>query len=226
MLVYRASKDESHRPPGPNRALIAELRQQGITDGRVLRAMERIPRDRFVPDELTASAWANVALAIPHGQTISQPFVVALMTQALALKPTDRVLEIGTGSGYQAAILSALVHEVITIERIPELAATAIVRLQSLGIDNVRSMVGDGSRGWAAGAPYDAIMVTAGTPQAPEALIEQLSQDDGRMVIPLGPAGDERLTLFRKNHGTLTSHDLGGVRFVPLIRGRTGEDHS
>jgi protein-L-isoaspartate(D-aspartate) O-methyltransferase len=199
------------------RALLFELRRQGIVDERVLEAMSAIPRSLFVEPELRDSAWKNVALAIPHRQTISQPFVVALMTQALGLNGSERVLEVGTGSGYQAAILARLVREVITIERISELAATAVERFELLGIRNVTSFVGDGSQGWEPAAPYDAIMVTAGARKAPGALFEQLRSDGGRMVMPVGWRINQHLKLFRKVDGVLDSTDLGGVRFVPLI---------
>lgn len=204
-------------------ALLAELRRQGIRDERVLAALERIPRDRFVESNCKDSAWANIALGIPCGQTISQPFVVALMTLSLELSGNERVLEVGTGSGYQAAVLAELAREVITIERIPELAASAVARFETLGIGNIVSIVGDGSDGWAAGAPYDAIIVTAGARELPAELLDQLDPDHGRLVIPLGPATDERLTLFRMDRGARTRHDLGSVRFVPLIRDRQRE---
>lgn len=224
--MSHTNREGQHRAPSPRELLIAELRQQGITDERVLAAMQHVPRDRFVPPELAASAWDNVALAIPHGQTISQPFVVALMTQSLALEPDDRVLEIGTGSGYQSAILAELARDVVTIERIPALAESAATLLDSLGIDNVRSIIGDGSQGWRQGAPFDAIIVTAGARDVPVALIEQLSRIDGRMVIPLGPPENERLTLFQMKNGKFTRSDLGGVRFVPLIPAQHEEQHS
>ncbi len=188
--------------------------------------MAHVPREQFVEHELRLAAWENVALAIPHGQTISQPFVVALMTQALALDGRERVLEIGTGSGYQAAILAALVREVVTIERIPALAALAVERLDALGIHNIVSIVGDGSDGWQPGAPFDAIMVTAGARTEPTELLGQLSPEHGRMVIPIGPSDGERLTLFRMVNGELIRQDLGSVRFVPLIRDHTREQDS
>ncbi len=183
----------------------------------MLDALDRVPRGFFVEPDLRASAWDNVALPIPYDQTISQPFVVALMTQALALTGPERVLEVGTGSGYQAAVLAQLVREVITIERIPALAETAVMRFDALGIRNVLSVVGDGSAGWEPGAPYDAIMVTAGARAVPAPLLEQLSGSDGRMVIPVGPADGEHLRRFRKQGNEISSIDLGAVRFVPLI---------
>jgi protein-L-isoaspartate(D-aspartate) O-methyltransferase len=206
--------------------LLDELRRQGITDERVIEAMDRAPRAFFLDPELASEAWRNVALAIPHQQTISQPFVVALMTQALALDGSERVLEVGTGSGYQAAILSELAREVITIERIPALAAAAGARFDALGIRNIISIVGDGSSGWAPAAPYDAIMVTAGARTEPTELLAQLAPEHGRMVIPIGPTDGERLILFRKNQGALSRQDLGSVRFVPLIRDHSEEQES
>lgn len=206
--------------------LLTELRRLGINDERVLDAIVRVPRDRFVEPEFRKSAWENVALAIPHGQTISQPFVVALMSQALALDGSERVLEIGTGSGYQTAVLAHLAREIVTIERIPALATSALERFAALGIEHVVSIVGDGSDGWAPGAPYDAIMVTAGARETPDALLAQLSPAHGRMVAPIGPSDGERLTLIQMDNGARTWHDLGSVRFVPLIRDQTREQHS
>jgi protein-L-isoaspartate(D-aspartate) O-methyltransferase len=219
-------RDRSEQPNelARRRGLLDQLRRQGIHDERVLDAMDRIPRARFVEPTLRDSAWENIALAIPKGQTISQPSVVALMTQALALDGTERVLEVGTGSGYQAAVLSLLAREVVSIERIPELAASAVARFEELEIRNVLSIVGDGSDGWEPGAPYDAIIVTAAARQLPRELLAQLDSVHGRMVIPLGPVDDEHLTLLRMTDGLLTRKDLGGVRFVPLIRDRHGEN--
>jgi len=179
--------------------------------------MEHVPRSFFLDDDQQASAWENIALSISCQQTISQPLVVALMTQALELDGTERVLEVGTGSGYQAAILAQIAREVISIERIPELAEAAANRLSSLGISNVSTIVGDGSSGWESGAPYDAIMVTAGARSVPIALLDQLSESNGRMVIPVGPVEDEHLRRLRKQGCNVNATDLGAVRFVPLI---------
>lgn len=207
----------SRRAVERKRTLLRALRRQGITNERVLDAMDRVPREFFVEAEQVESAWDNTALAIPHRQTISQPFVVALMTQALELAGDERVLEIGTGSGYQAAVLSWLARDVVTIERIPELAEAAVERFEALGIQNVLSIVGDGSAGWEPGAPYDAIIVTAGARSIPSALLDQLSDSNGRMVIPVGPEDNEHLRRLRKQGARVTSTDLGAVRFVPLI---------
>lgn len=210
-----------HQPPRREakrkQALLGELRQQGITDERVLDAMERVPRSLFVESASRDVAWENRALEISHAQTISQPFVVALMSQALALTGSERVLEIGTGSGYQTAVLSLMAHEVVTIERIEALAEVAQSRFEQLGLRNITSIVGDGSKGWSPGAPYDAIMVTAGARSIPPALLEQLSDAGGRMVIPVGNENHEHLRGLHKQNGAFDTTDLGAVRFVPLI---------
>src|SRR5262245_6918002 len=172
--------------PHPDRdkaitALLAELRRQGIRDERVLAAIGRVPRERFVPEASRDQAWANVALPIGAGQTISQPYVVALMTEALRIAGQERVLEVGTGSGYQAAILAELAAEVVTVERHPKLAASALTLLRELGYDRIRVAVGDGTTGWPEGAPYDRIIVTAGAPRVPLPLLAELSRDGGRL---------------------------------------------
>ena len=199
----------------------AHRRHGGIRDERVLEAMGRIPREAFVPEELRARAYEECALPIAADQSISQPYVVALMTDALSLTGDERVLEIGTGSGYQLAVLRQLADHVTSIERIPELAETARRTLASIGIEDVAIHVGDGSLGWPADAPYDAIVVTAGAPSAPPALLEQLAVD-GRLVLPVGGRGSERLVrIMRRSDGLLTHDDLGAVAFVPLV-GRQG----
>jgi protein-L-isoaspartate(D-aspartate) O-methyltransferase len=202
-------------------ALVVELRRQGIRDERVLEAIGRVPRDRFLPEASHDQAWANVALPIGAGQTISQPYVVALMTSALELSGRERVLEVGTGSGYQAAILAELAAEVMTIERHTSLAAAARALLQELGYGNVHVVVGDGTGGWPAGAPYDRIIVTAGAPRVPPPLLEQLSSDSGRLVIPVGQPQDQVLLSVVRQGDRTTEQPLGPVRFVPLI-GRAG----
>ena len=202
-------------------ALIAELRRQGIRDERVLEAIGRVPRDRFIPKASHDQAWDNVALPIGAGQTISQPYVVALMTAALQLSGWERVLEVGTGSGYQAAILAELAAEVITIERHASLATAARSLLQEFGYGNVHVVVGDGTGGWPAGAPYDRIIVTAGAPRVPPPLLEQLSSDGGRLVIPVGQPQDQVLLAIVRQGDRTTEQPLGPVRFVPLI-GRAG----
>jgi protein-L-isoaspartate(D-aspartate) O-methyltransferase len=202
-------------------ALIGELKRQGIRDERVLAAIAKVPRERFVPDASRDQAWANVALPIGVGQTISQPYVVALMTTALGLSGQQRVLEIGTGSGYQAAILAELAAEVVTVERHASLAAAARMLLAELGYVNVRVVVGDGTTGWPADAPYDRIIVTAGAPRVPLPLIAELSGDGGRLVIPVGEADDQVLLVVERHGDRTTEQPLGPVRFVPLI-GRAG----
>jgi len=187
---------------------------------RVLRAIESVRRERFVPDGAQPYAYENVPLAIGHGQTISQPFIVALMTDLLEPEPGDRMLEIGTGSGYQAAVLAELVDEVYTIEIIPELAQTASARLESLGYDNVRVKAGDGWHGWPEAAPFDGIIVTAVDEQVPPRLLEQLAPG-GRLVLPLGPSmGGQMLSVISRNaEGETARDDVLPVQFVPL----TGE---
>ncbi len=196
------------------------LHLQEVSDPEVLRAMHSVPREEFVPENLRRSAYDDRALPIACGQTISQPAVVAFMTERLGLRADHRVLEIGTGSGYQAAVLAAIVREVFTVERIPALADAAALRLARLGIDNVRVRTGDGTEGWPEAAPFDAIMVTAATAEVPDALVAQLG-DGGRLILPLGgPADDQVLVLLeRQPGGILHRQELWPVRFVPLITG-------
>jgi protein-L-isoaspartate(D-aspartate) O-methyltransferase len=205
------------RPDEERQAMVhTQLACRGISDERVLEAMARVPRHEFVPEEWRAQAYEDRALPIEEGQTISQPFIVALMAQALALRGDERVLEIGTGSGYAAAVLSRLAAEVYTIERWPALAEMAERRLHDLGFTNVHVYVGDGTAGLPAYAPFDAIVVAAAAPWAPKPLREQLS-DGGRLVIPVG-GRDEQLLLRLTRTGTLARTErLSGVRFVPLI---------
>jgi len=198
------------------RELVAELKALGISDPRVLAAMERVPRHLFVPPEFLPYAYEDRPLPIGAGQTISQPYIVALSTQALELSPTDRVLEIGTGSGYQTAVLAELAGEVFTIERIPELSRLAQERLLSLGYGNIKFRVGDGTVGWPEEAPFDAILVTAAAPKAPKSLLDQLAEG-GRMVIPIGGRTSQDLWLFRKRGRRLEREYLCPCTFVPLI---------
>lgn len=193
-----------------------QLAQRGICDRAVLRAMESVPRHLFLPPSLQTKAYADQALPLTEGQTISQPFVVALMAQALALRGNERVLEIGTGSGYAAAVLSLLTAEVYSIERLATLANQAAQRLRMLGYHNVRVIHGDGSRGLAEYAPYDVISVPAAAPWVPRMLREQLA-DGGRLVIPVGGQEEQVLLCLTRRGDTVTTRKLGGVRFVPLI---------
>ena len=199
------------------RMVTEHLRRRDITDPDVLAAFASVPRERFVPERLIDQAYEDVPLPIGNGQTISQPYVVAITAQALALRGHERVLEIGTGSGYAAAVLGRLVREVYTIERIEELARTAAERLAELGIINVHVHHGDGTLGWPAGAPYEAIAVSAGAPRPPPALLEQLGIG-GRLVLPTGTTDHQRLVrITRHDHHQYVEEDLGDVRFVPLL---------
>jgi protein-L-isoaspartate(D-aspartate) O-methyltransferase len=197
--------------------LIQELRRENLAGEAVLTVLGRVPRDVFVPEQLRHRAFENEALPIGHGQTISQPAVVALMTEALQVDPTHRVLEVGTGSGYQTAVLAELAREVVSIERVPELAGHARRVLAYLRYENVRVVVGDGTLGWLESAPYDRIVVTASGPVVPPALVEQLAPE-GRLVLPLGGRMYQELVVVRRDaRGTLREDTLGPVQFVPLI---------
>lgn len=192
-----------------------QLRERDITDERVLAAIAAVPRQAFVPADVRAQAYADQALPIGRGQTISQPYVVALMSQLLALRGGERVLEIGTGSGYQAAVLSHLAAAVYSIEIDPELAESARATLASLGYDRVQVRAGDGYFGWPEAAPFDAIIITAAAPRMPEALLGQL-RDGGRVVAPLERGGAEELAVGIKQGDRLQWTTHGGVRFVPM----------
>ena len=205
----------------PLAKMVAEqLRPQGVTDERVLEAMGSIPREEFLPQRLRRHAYEDRALAIDCGQTISQPLVVALMTQAVAPDPLDVALEVGAGSGYQAAILSRLCCRVVTVEREPALAERASATLARLGFANVEVAVADGSLGWPAAAPYGVIVVACAAPEVPPALIGQLAEG-GRMVIPLGASGGgpQDLRLYVRRGGEVSFRSLFPVQFVPM---RTG----
>jgi len=199
------------------------LRRRGISDQRVLRAMDAVPREDFVLPDLSESAYADQAMPIACGQTISQPYVVAYMTEQLDVQREHRVLEVGTGSGYQAAILSQLAGEVFTVERYRTLADTARARLKHLGYDNVTVIAGDGLKGVPEHAPYDRIIVTAAAEAVPEALTAQLAEG-GVMVLPLGEhGGAQRLVKLTMGKDGLTRQDLIWVRFVPLLPGQARE---
>lgn len=198
------------------RSLWEALRARGVTDDRVFAALAAVPRERFVSPELFDRAYENSALPIAAGQTISQPLMVASMTQELALQGDESVLEIGTGSGYQTALLAELARHVVTIERVPELAASARRLLESLGYRNITFHIGDGSLGWPSAAPYDAIIVTAGAPDFPAPLYKQLAHG-GRLVIPVGSEAEQTLRVVTKTERGPQIRDAGGCRFVRLI---------
>jgi len=199
------------------------LRRRGIGDAAVLRAMDEVPREYFVEGQFLDAAYADRALPIACGQTISQPYVVAYMTEQLGVLPDHRVLEIGTGSGYQAAVLSRLACEVVSIERYRTLADTARARLETLGYKNVEVRLGDGLAGAPDRAPFDRIIVTAATETVPQALIEQLAPD-GVMVLPLGPHGSpQNLVRLTKSKDGIRQEELIAVRFVPLLPGQARE---
>jgi protein-L-isoaspartate(D-aspartate) O-methyltransferase len=203
---------------------LLDLRQRGIMDAAVLRAMEEVPREKFVMPEHARSAYADRAMPIACGQTISQPYVVAYMTEQLDVEPRHRVLEIGTGSGYQAAILSRLAREVVSIERYRTLADTARDRLRTLGYSNVTILLGDGAAGMTHTAPFDRIMVTAAAEDVPQPLVALLAPG-GKMVLPIGPrSGAQRLVkLTKQESGELLRDNLVAVRFVPLLPGKARE---
>jgi protein-L-isoaspartate(D-aspartate) O-methyltransferase len=196
--------------------VIEQLAQRGIRNSRVLSAMERVPRERFVAAGQQDQAYADRALSIECGQTISQPYIVALMSEALELEGSEKVLEIGTGSGYQTAVLAELAAKVVTIERHRELSERAQAVVIELGYQNVMFIVGDGSEGWLSVAPYDRIIVTAAAADVPPALVEQLAEG-GVLVIPLGDKEGQVLEALRKVNGRMQSSALSGCRFVPLI---------
>jgi protein-L-isoaspartate(D-aspartate) O-methyltransferase len=193
-----------------------QLRRRGIDDERVLAAMAEVPREAFVPERVRDSAYNDSALPIGHAQTISQPWVVAAICEAMALHGDELVLEIGTGSGYSAAVLAKLARRVFSIERVPELGETARGTLEELSIDNVEVIVGDGSRGYPEEAPYDAIAVHAATPEAPHSLLAELAPD-GRLVVPIATGSADLLVAFIREDGELRQETIGPCRFVPLI---------
>jgi protein-L-isoaspartate(D-aspartate) O-methyltransferase len=193
-----------------------QLQARGLSDERLLAAFRRVPRHRFVPAEYQAQAYEDHPLPIGENQTISQPYIVALMINCLRLQGHERVLEIGTGSGYETAVLSELALEVYSVERVPALLVAAKARLAELGYQNVRLSPGNGTLGWPGHAPYDAILVSAGAPGIPGPLLTQLA-DPGRMVLPVGPADAQMLTEVDKRDGRVTRQDVGACVFVPLV---------
>jgi len=191
-----------------------QLKSRGIHDDRVLAALAKVPREAFVPENVRAQSYADSPLPIGHDQTISQPFIVAYMTEQLRLQPTDRVLEIGTGSGYQAAVLAELAKDVYTIEIVEPLAKDASARLAQLGYNNAHAKIGDGFQGWPEVAPFDAIIVTCAPDKVPQPLTQQL-KEGGRMIIPVGTGMmDQQLYLLEKKDGELAQRAILPVRFV------------
>jgi protein-L-isoaspartate(D-aspartate) O-methyltransferase len=195
-----------------------QLRPRGINDEAVLNAMGKVPREKFLPEDMVQSAYLNSALPIDEGQTISQPLVVAMMTQLLEVKSRDRILEIGTGSGYQTAVLAEIALEVFTVELLPSLAVTAKGRLEGMGYSNIHFRTGDGTLGWKESAPYDGILVAAGGPKVPESLLAQLAVG-GRLVIPVGLELEfqELIRVRRTSPLEFKKENLGPVKFVPLL---------
>jgi protein-L-isoaspartate(D-aspartate) O-methyltransferase len=193
----------------------AQLKPRGIHDERVLTAMAKVPREAFVPENMRAQSYADSAVPIGHDQTISQPFIVAYMTEQLRLQPTDRVLEIGTGSGYQAAVLSELAKDVYTIEIVEPLAKDASARLARLDYNNAHVKIGDGYQGWPDVAPFDAIIVTCAPDKVPQPLTQQL-KEGGRMIIPVGSGLDQQLFLLEKKDGQMAQRAILPVRFVQM----------
>ena len=226
--VLKMGRKENALVPEAQRAdkrmeFLLGLRRRGIADQAVLRALEEVPRARFVAQETAEQAYADQALPIACGQTISQPYVVAYMSEQLGVRPEHRVLEVGTGSGYQAAVLSRLAREVVSIERYRTLAEQARARLQALGYDNVEVVVGDGLAGVPGRAPYDRIIVTAAAVTIPDVLVDQLA-DGGIMILPVGPQrGPQQLVKLTKSPTGLVREDLIPVRFVPLLPGQAKE---
>lgn len=198
--------------------LIMDLRRQGISDNDVLSAVERVPREMFVPEAMRAEAYENIPLPISQGQTISQPFIVAYMTQALCLGERNRILEIGTGSGYQAAVLAQLSRRVCTVERYRTLLRQAEACFEALKLHNITTRLGDGSKGWPELAPFARIIVTAAAPDMPKSLAEQLD-DGGIMVVPVGTSGEQVLYRITRQGQELKEERLLDVRFVPLVEG-------
>ena len=197
--------------------LLNELKVQGITDPKVLDAIMKIPREDFIVKEFREYSYLNRPLPIGQDQTISQPFIVAYMTQTLGIQPTDKVLEIGTGCGYQTAILATLAYEVYSIEVLPELSKKAQLLLQSLGYKNIKFKIGNGKFGWKEHELYDKIIATAAPEELPTQLVDQLSPN-GKMIIPIGPQNNQQLFLIIKNHqGDVESMPLMQVKFVPMV---------
>lgn len=208
---------------GARQRLVEELRSKGINDLAVLRAFEKTPRHQFVPTGIRHRAYEDMPLPIGNGQTISQPYIHAHYLQLLTLKGTEKVLEIGTGTGYQTALLSHLVSQVFSVERIAALSEQAKANMQKLGIGNVSLKVGDGTLGWTAYAPFDAILVSAGSPSLPQPLVDQLA-DGGRLLVPIGDRETQHLMLLTRRGERVEKREVAPVRFVPLIGTHGWED--
>ncbi|MDR1920419.1 MAG: protein-L-isoaspartate(D-aspartate) O-methyltransferase [Candidatus Adiutrix sp.] len=221
MSDVAASNPEAYRI-ARRKMVEAQLKARGINEPRLLEAMGRVPRHFFVDEALAAQSYSDSPLPIGYGQTISQPYIVAFMIEALALAAADRVLEIGSGSGYQTAILAALSGEVFAVERLKPIFLKGRANLEKLGLSNIRLKLDDGTLGWPEMAPYDVIIVAAGGPKAPPPLIEQLAPG-GRLIVPVGPSADKQQLLFlrKDSQGGLSRSLLGGCRFVNLV-GRHG----
>lgn len=208
---------------GLRQAMVQEqLRPRGIEQAAVLDAMSRVPRERFLPPDMQAFAYDDRALPVGFEQTISQPYMVALMTQLARPTPASRALDVGTGTGYQAAVLGEVVSEVFTIEIVPELATGARERLETLGYSNIRYRVGDGSRGWPEAAPFDLIIAAAAPTEIPGALLAQL-KPGGRLVIPIGDERQRLVVVEKDEAGELTTREISAVAFVPMTGGAGGE---
>jgi protein-L-isoaspartate(D-aspartate) O-methyltransferase len=205
---------------GQRRALVERLRERGISDPAILRAFQEVPRHEFVPEAMGHRAYEDAPLPIGFGQTASQPSLQALYLQHLELAPGDRVLEIGTGSGFQTAVLAQLVERVYSVERVRDLSVRARTALDRLRVSNVALLVGDGTVGWSRFAPYDAILVAAGSPEVPAPLLDQLAEG-GRMLVPVGTRAAQRLLKVRKTSGEVEMEDVMDCTFVPLL-GRFG----
>ena len=214
-----ASGSPDERAAERVRMVDTQIAARGVADARVLDAMKRVPRHDFVPGYMSRAAYADRPLPIGHDQTISQPYIVGLMTEMAKIRPEDKVLEIGTGSGYQAAVLSLLAAEVFSIEIVPELAESAAARLKRMGYGNVTVRCGDGYRGWPEEAPFDAIIVTAAPPSVPKELIRQL-KPGGRLVVPVGTLFQDLILVTKDADGKTHQENLIPVRFVPMVRGR------
>jgi protein-L-isoaspartate(D-aspartate) O-methyltransferase len=223
-MPLRAERAASaDREAALRREMVARyVEPRGVDDPRVLDALRRVPRHCFVPEPLRSKAYGDHSLPIGHGQTISQPYVVGLMTQRLAVDPGHKVLEIGTGSGYQAAVLSLLARSVYSLERVDDLARAAAAVLRSIGCDNVSVKAFDGTYGFPAAAPYDRILVTAGSDEVPRLLLDQLAIG-GKLVVPIGPPNRQRLRVIRRRKDHFGQEDGEEVVFVPLL-GRFGRD--